>query len=1031
MLKNQATPASNTTLNTLVQKESENFRECYLWLEKAMTPSFAEEIGQEYMMLITHSLMGFHTQDYFSMINLKKAAIVLCLDSADADLRILKNYALHGIEQYRTYVSDSPPTFASTTSNLRIAVIHFTGSHAGDQGAYPAVKVDRIKPQIIRRHPEISEEEFYRIIDSLGNRFLRSMPPERLILAFDMLFRTKSREHCQYEVLYHEEPAAANNASMHIILAWKNTPKHHFLYLLARTVHRHSLMMRGVSAAYIQPFNQEGYTLVMSIGLHGSDGEEAWEVADIPDFIRELITIKYFTRFDLIEEKLIRQGVVSGNMGNLLRAMVNFIHQALVHIDPNVYSIEHIEWDLCRIPDLTKLICEAFEIKFQPNCSNLKTYAKLKNQITQDIDKLDTGHEENDVRRKNVLRQALSFVDYTLKTNFYRYNYSALSFRLDPAYLDEIPFKREQFFPQLPYGIFYVKGMNFFGFHIRFKDLSRGGLRTVFPDYTEKMQYECDHVFSECYHLAYTQHKKNKEIPEGGSKGILFLEPHERIERELEVLKKELESSDIEEQELKLRLKTFQEGQKNEFMHQAQRSFIINLMTLINYDQNGRLVSNHVLDYWNRPENIFLGPDENMRGAMLDWIADFSRRKKYLPGSSFITSKQDIGINHKEYGVTSSGVNVYMIEVLRHLGIDPERDPFTVKMAGGPDGDVAGNQILNLHRDFPNTAKLIALTDGTGTIYDPEGLDLPTLVHLFHKNEGIRKYPPALLNEGGFLVDKFTNRKPSSVTQQTLCWRKKEGRAVEDWLPSNEMNHLLRSLVHRVKADIFIPAGGRPRTLNEGNYTDYLDDAKSPTSKAIIEGANLYLTHRARSLLEDMGVLIIRDSSANKAGVICSSYEVLYGLIIPDEQIPSMKEQLVQEIMLRVKTLAMKEARLMLETHKQTKQHLTDISEEISNRMNQYKYEILESLDANSLTHDPSHPLNQAYLSYCPPTLKNCYLKQLIENMPDSHKKAIIACSLAADLVYERGLQWSPTVIDVLPILKQSTHDFKSSFRTL
>jgi len=1020
MIKNEVQQISDKTLCTLVERESENFRECYLWLEKAMPPTFLEEIGLDNMMLITHSLMGFHTQDYFSMINLKNAAIVLCLDSADADLRILKNYALYGIQHYRTYVSKSPPTFADTNSNLRVALIHFTGSSDDDQGTYPKEKVDQVKPHVMQRNPQLSQEEFYKIIESLGNRFLRSMPAERLILAFDMLFRTKLRDHCQYEVLYHDDPAAANNASMHIVLAWKNTPKHHFLYLLARTVQRHGLVMRGVSAAYIQPYDQAGNVLVMSIGLHGSDGQDAWEVADIPDFIRELITIKYFTRFDLIEEKLVRPGFVSGNIGNLLRAMINFIHQALVHIDPNVYSIEHIEWDLCRIPDLTKKICEAFVAKFQPNFSDLKKYAKLKDEIHQDIDKLDTGHEENDIRRKNVLKQAINFIDYILKTNFYRYNYSALSFRVDPAYLDDIPFDRKHFFPELPYGIFYIKGMNYFAFHIRFKDLSRGGLRTVFPEYSEKMQYECDHVFSECYQLAYTQHKKNKEIPEGGSKGVLFLEPHERIERELEILKKELESSNIDEQELKLRLKTFQMGQKKEFMYQAQRSFIINLLTLINYDNHDNLLANHIIDYWKYPENIYLGPDENMRGSMLDWIAKFAKRKNYRPGCSFITSKPDIGINHKEFGVTSSGVNVYMIEMLRYLGINPEKDPFTVKLSGGPDGDVAGNQILNLHKFFPNTAKLVALTDGTGTIYDPEGLDLPTLVKLFHDTEGIRKYPPALLNEGGFLVDKFTNRKLSSVTQQTLCWRMQNNEVVEDWLPSNEMNYLLRNNVHSVVTDIFIPAGGRPRTLNEWNYTDYLDSENHPTSKAIIEGANLYLTHEARTRLEELGTLIIRDSSANKAGVICSSYEVLCGLIIPDEEIPQHKEQLVIEIMTRVQSLAVKEAQLLLERHEETGQHLTQISEEISKRMNQYKYEILNALEHTTLPQDPNHPLIQTYLSYCPPTLKNCYFKELMEKMPDSHKKAIIACSLAADLVYDRGLDWSPNVIDVLPILKSA-----------
>ena len=57
---------------------------------------------------------------------------------------------------------------------------------------------------------------------------------------------------------------------------------------------------------------------------------------------------------------------------------------------------------------------------------------------------------------------------------------------------------------------------------ICFKDLSRGGLRTVFPQRYEQMVAERNNVFLGCYNLAFTQQKKNKDIPEGGSKGVIF-----------------------------------------------------------------------------------------------------------------------------------------------------------------------------------------------------------------------------------------------------------------------------------------------------------------------------------------------------------------------------------------------------------------------------------------------------------------------------------------------------------------------------
>ena len=51
--------------------------------------------------------------------------------------------------------------------------------------------------------------------------------------------------------------------------------------------------------------------------------------------------------------------------------------------------------------------------------------------------------------------------------------------------------------------------------------------------------------------------------------------------------------------------------------------------------------------------------------------------------TTFISSKPRAGINHKEYGVTSEGVNVYLDVALREsLGIDPTKDSFTIKMTG-------------------------------------------------------------------------------------------------------------------------------------------------------------------------------------------------------------------------------------------------------------------------------------------------------------------------------------------------------------
>jgi len=358
-----------------------------------------------------------------------------------------------------------------------------------------------------------------------------------------------------------------------------------------------------------------------------------------------------------------------------------------------------------------------------------------------------------------------------------------------------------------------------------------------------------------------------------------------------------------------------------------------------------------------------------------------------------------------------------MDAILRYLNIDPQRDIFTVKMSGGPDGDVAGNQILNLRKYYPKTAKLIALTDVSGTIHDPEGMDLDILSVFFKEGKSIKFYPPEKLSEGGFLLKKDAKRTPSPFVQQTLCWRKINGKTVEEWLSGSDMNHLLRNNVHQTITDIFIPSGGRPRTLNETNISDFLDPAGRPTSRAIVEGANLYLTPKARQYLEKLGVLIIKDSSANKTGVICSSFEVLSGLTLGDERFLANKPMLVQEILDRLRVCATDEADLLLKTHKESGGYLTDISDFISERINQYTYQILDHLDTLPLSNDPNDPMIKCFLSYCLPLLRTKFQEDLLKEIPEHHKKAIIACNIAAQLVYRRGLSWSPSIVDIMPIL--------------
>jgi glutamate dehydrogenase len=132
-----------------------------------------------------------------------------------------------------------------------------------------------------------------------------------------------------------------------------------------------------------------------------------------------------------------------------------------------------------------------------------------------------------------------------------------------------------------------------------------------------------------------------------------------------------------------------------------------------------------------------------------------------------------------------------------------------------------------------------------------------------------------------------------------------------------------------------------------------------------------------------------------------------------EKQFMEEKDEYVKEVLGIIRQAALNEANLILETHRKTGAFFTDLAEKVSQRINLYKYQLLDHLVNVNLSKDPKDPLIKCLLLYCPPLLRQKYQAQILA-MPDIHKKAIIAVFLASHLVYNRGLDWSPSVADIL-----------------
>lgn len=73
-------------------------------------------------------------------------------------------------------------------------------------------------------------------------------------------------------------------------------------------------------------------------------------------------------------------------------------------------------------------------------------------------------------------------------------------------------------------------------------------------------------------------------------------------------------------------------------------------------------------------------------------------------------------------------------------------------------------------------------------------------------------------------------------------------------------------------------------TSSKGESSESSEGARSKLIGILVGSANLFVTQNARLQLERHGVVLYRDSSANKGGVTSSSMEVLAGMSLNDEQ---------------------------------------------------------------------------------------------------------------------------------------------------
>jgi len=641
---------------------------------------------------------------------------------------------------------------------------------------------------------------------------------------------------------------------------------------------------------------------------------------------------------DLVFDTYPWLGVLRGEIITAFCAMLHPVmskKNALIYSKANIFDMVTNPRNIVHAASIADLFLDVFN----PERPSVMSKEEFQNQCQTLREKIDK--EVEDTAASELLLKMIDFVSCTLKTNIYVEDRYALGLRLDPrAMVAEGEEDKES-----PFGTIFVHGRRFNAYHVRFRDISRGGMRLVTPRTLEQHALESAHQYDECYGLAFAQQLKNKDIPEGGSKAVNLID-----------------------------VVGFSESGKNFVMRKSVKAFTDTVLDLIVDTEETR---NNIVDFFGKKEILYLGPDEQVIPEDINWVIQRAAQRNYDTPAAFMSSKPRAGINHKEYGVTSEGVNVYLDVALRKaLGIDPTKDTFTVKMTGGPDGDVAGNEINILIREYGSNVKIVGVADHSGCAEDPDGLNHDELLRMV---------------KDGLCISNFDRSRLGPL-------------GAVHTVDNEEGTNLRNSMHNRLVADAFLPCGGRPNTVDIHNYKQFLQpDGKTPSSPLIVEGANLFVTAEARqALFEEAGVLIVKDSSANKGGVITSSYEICAAMLASEEEFFENKDQIVNEVLAKLRNLAKMEATLLFEEFEMYPgSSLPHVSQNISNVIN-------ETIDALQVTLDKLSgsdivELLPLFRSHLPETLADMSFDNVQNRVPEQYIKNAIASCLASKIVYKEG----------------------------
>ena len=220
------------------------------------------------------------------------------------------------------------------------------------------------------------------------------------------------------------------------------------------------------------------------------------------------------------------------------------------------------------------------------------------------------------------------------------------------------------------------------------------------------------------------------------------------------------------------------------------------------------------------PEDDIPAPDVNTTARMMGWIMDTYSQHAGRPTPAAVTGKPlSIGGSAGREEATGRGAMIATREIARHLGLELAGARVVVQGLGNV-GQFAAKLL-----QYECGCRITAVSDSSGGVYNPKGLDLEKLLLL-----------------------------------------KREGGRVMDF---NQGDRVTNAELLELPCDILVPSA----------LENEITAANAPSIKArlVVEGANGPTTPEADLILSDSRIMVIPDILANAGGVTVSYFEWLQG----------------------------------------------------------------------------------------------------------------------------------------------------------